>query len=924
MPYGGTPLSKGEIDTISHWIDAGAPGPDSSEPIQVSATPTNRHWAFVKPVRPMVPSVHNASWPKNPIDNFILARMEKEGLKPSPEADRTTLLRRVYLDLIGLPPSPKDVDDFLADKSADAYDKVVDRLLASPRYGERWARPWLDLARYADSNGYEKDSRRNAWEYRDWVIRALNSDMSFREFTIEQIAGDLLPHATDNQLVATGFNRNSMLNQEGGVDPEEYYWLAEVDRANTTASVWLGVTLGCAQCHNHKFDPFTQKNYYRFLAFFNNEQYTVRGVYADEPQIELPTAEQKAKSDDLRARMADLREKLNRQTPELEEAQRSWESRLRAAESDWKALQIGKLHSEGGATMTLQPDRSIMAGGKNPEADTYVIEARTDAAQIRGLRIEVLPDASLPKGGPGRDPEGNFFLSALEVQAAPANSSSQWQRVVWKEAQADESQGGYGVQNLVPPKVRPGRKAVVNVELIGGWAIQADENTQIRRQAVLVPDRPFGFAGGTQLRVTLRHNMRHSSRNVGRFRLSATSAADPKFIVQVPARLRPVLEMPADRRTDDQKRKLSAAYRTVSPLLDTTRKEVATLETQISKLGIATALVMKDRDPMVRPAAFIRERGTFLNKGEEVKADVPEILNPLPEGEVKNRLAMARWLVSDDNPLTARVTVNRYWETMFGHGIVETSEDFGTQGEAPTHPELLDWLATEFMRDGWDMKQIKRLMVTSATYRQSSRVTSELEAKDPYNRLYARGPRFRVEAEEVHDMALAASGLLSDKMFGPSVFPYQPDGIWDIPYSDEKWIESQNEDRYRRSIYTFVRRSAPYPSLMTYDAPSREFCTVRRVRTNTPLQALTSLNDPFFFNAARAMGKRMLVEGGSTEQARISYGFKLAVSREPSAMERDRLVKFYREQRAGGVPESTAWALVANVLMNLDEAITKE
>ncbi len=558
-----------------------------------------------------------------------------------------------------------------------------------------------------------------------------------------------------------------------------------------------------------------------------------------------------------------------------------------------------------------------------------MIDARADAEQIRGLRIEVLPDASLPQGGPGRDPDGNFFLSALDLEVSPAKGAASWQKVAWKEAQADESQGGYGVQSLVSTK-EAGRtcgrgKCGCHWRLgdTRGWRTRE----KIPRQAVLVPDRPFGFAAGTKMHITMRHNMRHSSRNVGRFRLSVTTAADPKLVTQIPANLRPIFDIPADQRTDEQKRKLAVGYRAVAPLLDPARKEITALEAQIDKLGIATALVMKERvsqdhEP-VRPVTFLRERGSFLNKGEEVKADVPEILNALPQEEVKNRLALAKWLVSDDNPLTARVTVNRYWETLFGHGIVETSEDFGTQGEAPSHPELLDWLAVEFMREGWDMKKIQRLIVTSATYRQSSRTTPELLAKDPYNRLCARGPRFRVEAEMVHDIALSASGLLSDKMYGPSVFPYQPDGIWDIPYSSDKWMESSGDDRYRRSIYTFIRRSAPYPSLMTYDAPSREFCTVRRIRTNTPLQALTSLNDPFFFDAARAMSKRMLA-AGSSDEARISYGFKLVVSREPSPSERSQLVKFYTAQRASGVSETTAWALVANVLMNLDEAISKE
>jgi hypothetical protein len=927
MPYGGPALSTSEVRIIRQWIDSGAPGPDSTAPLSLTGSPS-KHWAYIAPVRPAVPPVKDSAWPRNPIDSFVLGRLEKEGLHPSPEASKSTLLRRVYLDLIGLPPSPQELQAFLADKSPNAYEKVVDRLLASSHYGERWARPWLDLARYADSNGYEKDSMRTAWEYRDWVIRALNADMSFREFTIEQIAGDMLPHPTQDQLIATGFNRNSMLNQEGGVDPEEYYWMSEVDRVDTTASVWLGTTLGCAQCHNHKFDPFTQKDYYRFLAFFNDEVYTTKGKgWAAEPEIELPTKDQEAQSTRLHARLEELKQILNQQTPDLDRAQQSWEAEMRDAESQWTPIDPATFKSSGGADLKRLDDHSLLAGGKNPEADTYIIDARTDMPAIRGLRLEVLPDESLPKGGPGRDPDGNFFLSNLDIEIAPVDRPNAWQKVAWKQAQADEFQPGYSVTSLLPAKETPGRKNV-EVALIGGWAIQTGDEgsatTRFRRQAVLVPDQPFGFSGGTLLRITLKHNMRHASRNLGRFRFSVTSESDPKLIVEMPARLHPLLAVPAASRTDAQNKQIAASYRAVSPILDPARKEMTTVENRIARLNIVTALVMKDRDVNIRPTAYIRDRGTFSNQGEQVSANVPAMLNPLPKDELPNRLALARWLVSDENPLTARVTVNRFWEALFGHGIVETSEDFGTQGDPPTHPELLDWLATEFTQNGWDMKKLLRVIVTSATYRQSSHVSPGLLARDPYNKLYARGPRFRVEAEMVHDIALGDSGLLSSKMYGPSVFPYQPEGIWNIPYSKDRWMESTGDDRYRRSIYTFVRRSAPYPSLTTYDAPSREFCTIRRVRTNTPLQALTSLNDPFFFDAARAMGQRIARDGGASESSRMDYAFQLAVSRDPSPNERERLLSFYHRQLNEGASGQMAWTMVANVLLNLDESITKE
>ncbi len=920
MPYGGPPLSTEQIAAIRGWIDAGAPGPDDTTPI--GAAKAAKHWAYVKPVTPAIPQVKDAAWCRNPIDHFILQRLEKEGLKPSPEAGKPKLIRRVYLDLTGLPPSPQEVDAFVADQSPNAYEKVVDRLLASPHYGERWARQWLDLARYADSNGYEKDRQRTAWEYRDWVIRALNADMPFREFTIDQIAGDMLPNPSNDQLIATGFNRNSMLNQEGGIDLNEYYWYSLVDRANTTSSVWLGSTMGCAQCHNHKFDPFTQKDYYRFLAFFSNAEHHAAGNgdhWMEEPELELPTPEQEKKSKELRAEIARLQSVLDTQTPELDAAQAAWEQQMHKAEEQWEVLSPTRYQSAGGASMKRLPDGSILVGGENPQADTYAIEAKIPAASITGVRLEVLPDASLPHGGPGRDPNGNFFLSDFDIESAPLTKPEAKHAVRWKSVEADESQDGYSAKNLITKKAGQ----------LAGWAIDESDPKPIQRQAVFLPESPFGSPGGSILTITLKHQMRRASRNIGRFRISVTTTGNPEFIVQIPAAVHPLLAVPANRRTPEESAKLATAYRAVADSLEPTRKQIAGLKGELKHLGIATAMVMREQAGFTRPAAYIRERGTFTSKGELVYADVPSALNPMPKNAMPNRLGLAEWLVSDDNPLTARVAVNHFWEAIFGHGIVETSEDFGTQGDAPSHPELLDWLATRFMHDGWSMKKIQRLIVTSAMYRQDSRATPDLIARDPYNKLYARGPRFRVEAEMVHDIALAASGLLSNKMYGPSVFPYQPQGVWDIPYSDDKWIQSKGEDQYRRAIYTFIRRSAPYPSLATYDAPSREFCTVRRVRTNTPLQALTSLNDPYFFDAARAMASRMVTEGGSTEAERVTYGFRLAVSRRPTQKELDNVLEFYRQElaeyrRRGDAAEKAAWTMVANVLLNMDETISKE
>jgi len=949
MPYGGPPLEADEIKLIRDWVDSGAQGPDSIEPI--ATVKPAKHWAYIKPVRPDLPKVNDAAWCRNPIDYFVLARLEKEGLKPSPEADKETLIRRVSLDLTALPPTPQEVDAFLADQSPDAYDKLVDRLLSSPHYGEKWAAPWLDLARYADSNGYEKDNLRVAWKYRDWVIDALNRDMPFKEFTIEQIAGDMLPNPTTEQLIATGFHRNTMLNQEGGVDHEEYRFYSLIDRVNTTASVWLGLTLGCAQCHNHKFDPLTQKNYYQFLAFFDNVEYKNLNLgqgegHILEPEIELPTSDQEKKAKEIRGEISKLQSVLDTETPDLESEQAKWEEEMRAAEGQWTVLVPSQVASQGGATLTLLPDHSVLASGKNPDADTYAFDASTDRTTITGLRLEVLGDPSLPNGGPGRDPDGNFFLSDFDLETRPANGHGPPQTIIFKGAEADEAQGGYEIKRIVDKKRKP--------DSVQGWAIDDTLSSKVKlRQAILVAENPIGFEGGTLLTIHLKHRMLHAQRNIGRFRIAVTTMAEPLKTVHLEARLRPVLDMPAVERSAEQKSQLAAAYRALSPQLQPTRDQIAKLNKDLKDLGIVTALIVRERPGFARPSTNLHVRGAYLSQGELVYASVPSVLNPLPLDAMPNRLGLAEWLVSDDNPLTARVTVNHFWEQIFGHGIVETAEDFGSQGELPSHPELLDWLATEFMGDGWSMKKIKRAIVTSATYRQSSHVTPELVERDPYNKLLARGPRFRVTAETVRDIALAASGLLSPKIGGPSVFPYQPEGVWDEPYSGEKWVESSGGDRYRRGLYTFTRRTSAYPSLLTFDAPSREFCTVRRVRTNTPLQALTTLNDPTFFEAARALAVRVRKEAGPDAAARAAFAFRLCLSRKPKPDELNRVLAFYSQQfehhkndpkaamevvgaekpkvastvpapSSQPDPDLAAWTMVSNVLLNLDETITKQ
>jgi mono/diheme cytochrome c family protein len=984
MPMGGDPLKPFEIALIRRWIDQGAnwgqwDKETGGEGEKEKKLP--QHWAYIKPVRPSPPAVKNQSWVRNPIDAFILGRLEKEGLQPSPEADKATLLRRVYLDVIGLPPSVKEVDEFLADTSPDAYEKVVDRLLASEHYGERWARPWLDLARYADSNGYEKDNLRVAWKFRDWVINALNKDMPFDQFTIEQIAGDMLPNATLDQKIATGFHRNTMVNQEGGIDPEEARFETLVDRVNTTATVWLGSTIACAQCHNHKYDPFTQKDYYRLMAFFDNSEYQIgyqtpgedNSRYVLEPQISLPTPEQEERRKALDAEIKLIEAKLKTQTPELDAAQAKWERELLDEQNKWITLDPVKLESTGGATLKKLDDKSVLVSGAAEERDIYIFTAKTDLKKITALRLEALPDESLPKGGPGRDPYGNFLLTGIEVEiTTPATdqASAQSREIVFKEIFVDDQ--AYKIETKAFFSKAPGNTAT---DRPPGWFINAtkDPTKRLPRQGVFVAEKPFGSDPGATLTIKLKHLGGSLNQGIGRFRLSVTTTEEPKRIVSVSAKLRPILSIPPSDRTQTQREDLSAQFRATTPLLKADRDRLEKLRDEMKALNITTALVMQERPGYERPSTFFRERGSFLNKGEKVFAATPAVLHPMPESAPFNRLGLARWLVDENNPLTARVVVNRFWEQIFGRGIVETSEDFGTQGERPWHPELLDWLATEFMTGEWEsgrvedkgnpqsknpnsqsqgpnpqptrwsMKKLVRLIVTSSTYRQSSATTPAMLEKDPYNRLLARGPRFRMEAEMIRDVTLAASGLLSRKLGGPSVFPLQPEGVWKAPYSGEKWIVSKGEDRYRRGLYTFIRRSSPHPAMMAFDATSREYCTVRRVRTNTPLQALTMLNDEAAMEAARALAKRMIEEGGDDVKARAIYGFRSCVSRTPKEKEVERIAALYQQQlnnfavnmveakkiarnysTKATAAEFAAWTMVANVLLNLDETLTKE
>ena len=938
MPAGRAPLPAREIDLIRRWIDQGAFGlPAPAAPV-AAAAPT--HWAYRAPVRPPLPAVRDTAWPRNEIDRFVLARLEQAGLAPAPEADPATLLRRVTLDLTGLPPTPAELDAFFDDRSRAAgdraaldatYERVVDRLLASPHFGERWAVPWLDVARYADSNGYEKDATRSIWRYRDWVVDALNDDMPFDRFTLEQLAGDLLPSATIAQRVATGFHRNTMFNEEGGVDPEEARFERMCDRAATTATVWLGSTLGCARCHDHKHDPFSQRDFYGLLAFFDG---------AREDTLPLPTAAEARRREEIHAARAPLEWVLATWTPSLGEAQRRWESELLALSAHFHPFAIASLASSSGAQLVAQPDGAVFIPARvaaaEPEVET--VAGASALARLTAVRLEALPDPRLPGGGPGRGPDGAFFLTGVDVEAAPAaDETAPWQVVAIANVAADdrprEEPERYAAGNLLASAPAGDAR---DADVTRGWGVSPiyDGAQRLPRQLVLVPARAFGFPGGTRVRAHLRYAAAAQGEVIGRFRLSATDIDAPAAIAALPARLLRVAATPEAARARADGDELAQAFRQLTPLLAGARAQLAALEREERALGVVSTLVMAAPAPGA-PAVEtrLRQRGAFASPGEVVPAAVPAVFAPTREGAPRDRLALARWLTSDANPLVGRVTANRIWAQYFGRGLVETGEDFGSQGARPTHPELLDWLATELQRAGWRLKALHRSIVTSATYRQASRpapaVARVLGERDPDNRLFAHAARRRLDAEMVRDVTLAAAGLLDAHVGGAPVFPPQPAGVWSPPNSREaEWQDSRGPDRYRRALYTFWRRTAPYPSAALFDAPSREICTVRRGHTSTPLQALATLNDPAFWDAARALGRRMRGEAppsaGATSAStteRIAHGFLWCTARRARARELQSLRALYERERAR-LGDDDAWSLVANVLLNLDETLT--
>ncbi len=932
-PRSGKALSVAQIELIRNWIAQGAPW--------------DGHWAYIRPEHANPPEVRDANWPRNPIDRFVRNRIEKEGLSPSPEAEEATLIRRLSLDLTGLPPSPAEVDAFLADTGPAAYEKVVDRLLASPHYGERMAQDWLDLARYADTNGYHIDNNRDIWKYREWVIEAFNRNQPFDQFTVDQVAGDLLPNPTVAQQIATGFQRNTMVNFEGGADPDEYLTKYVVDRVNTTAAVYLGTTLACAECHDHKYDPFTQRDFYRFYAFFNtiDEKGLDGKTESPAPRLKVPTAEQDVRLKEVRGQISRLDDLLKGPLPSVDAGQSQWERDQAEIRKEptlgWKVLDPHDVVSQNDAMLTKLDDHSVLAGGASPDTDVFEVTAQTSAKAITGLRLEALTHATLTHKGTARSENGNFVLTGFEVEAVPANGGEPTRKVVFSRAEADYSQDdkGFHVSKAIDGDPK------------SGWAVSGDKN-RVDRRAVFVAEAPFGFESGTTLKIRLRFESGSAQHVIGRFRLSLTTAKAPSLKPASPPNIVALLETPEAKRTEAQVKELREYYRgTLSAEIQPFRGELTALRAAEGAIdrAIPTTMVMKEQ---AKPRdTHVLMRGDFRSKGETVTPDVPQSLPRIPDGQPANRLGLARWLVDPGHPLVARVTVNRFWQHYFGVGLVKTSNDFGTQGEWPSHPELLDWLATEFVAGGWDVKALQKQIVMSATYRQSSRFDPVTHERDPENRLLARGPRFRLDAETIRDNALAVSGLLNPRLGGPSLFPYQPPGLWEElafggEFTSQTYTTSKGDDLYRRGLYTYWKRSLPNPSLTVFDAPNRELCTVQRPRTNTPLQALVLLNDPVYIEAARALAQRTMKEGGSTPPDRLAFAFRLCTARPPGDRELDVLLRHYHQQldnyrknpnaaaalikvgessRPDGLDDAelAAWTAVGNILLNLDETITK-
>ena len=933
----GKSLTVEQIELIRNWIDQGATW--------------RGHWSFIAPERSALPAVKDTAFVKSPIDQFILARLEAEGLSPESKANRTTLIRRVTLDLTGLPPTLEQVDRFLADKSADAYEKLVDRLLESPHFGEHMARYWLDAARYGDTHGLHLDNERSLWPYRDWVINSLNKNMPFDQFTVEQLAGDLLPNPSLDQRVATGFNRCNVTTGEGGTIAAEYLVRYAVDRVETTSTVWMGLTAGCAVCHEHKFDPISQKEFYQLFAYFYSltEKAMDGNALLPPPVLKVPTAEQKRQLAELNKQIEPIQAKINAELarinykdPQTEVPKESLQPRDYVWFDDDLPKGANPQGNEAAKSWkwVTKPDHPVFSGKRATMRKSKNLTQHFFTGAKPGLRIS--------KG------DKLFAYVYIDVLDQPDEIMLQFNDGTWEHrAYWGKNEIQWGNDKTVSrlpmgklPDVGEWVRLEVDAQAVGlkpgavlnGWAFTQFDGTVYWDQAGIVSSTPQGIE-------------QYDSQLV--WEQVQRQTADKA----VPKPIAAAIKLDATKRSKAQQQQIrdyfvERVYSKTRPVFDPLHKQLAAVQQQIGQIERLMPSTMIMQDMPQRRDAFVLIRGQYdkPDKKQQVQPGVPAALPALPKNAPPNRLALANWLVDPSHPLTARVTVNRFWQRYFGTGIVKTSEDFGSQGDWPSHPELLDWLATEFIRSGWDFKHMQKLIVMSATYRQSSRVTRAKYQKDRDNRLLARGPRFRMDAEMLRDSALAVSGLLIPKVGGRSVKPYQPLGLWKaVGYTDSNtanFKQEHGEALYRRSMYTFWKRTSPPPSMATFDAPSRESCSVRRARTNTPLQALVLMNDIQYVEAARNFAQRIMTQGGKTFEDRVEFAFRLATARRPDSREvgvsaklfnglfadyqkdKDAALKLVsvgesKRNEALDVGELAAWTIFANLILNLNETITK-
>ena len=923
-------LTPTQIATLKKWIEQGAE--------------YEAHWAFLPPNATTPPQVAALKWCRNPIDKFILARLENEKIAPAPEAGRATLLRRLNFDLIGLPPSPEEVTAFEADTSDAAYEKAVDRLLASPHFGERLAIYWLDLVRFADTIGAHSDNPRNVSPYRDYVIDAFNANKPFDAFTREQLAGDLLPNPTVAQKVASGYNRLLVTTEEGGAQPKEYENRYNADRVRNVGSVWLAATMGCCECHDHKFDPFTAKDFYSLGSFFADVKEAPIGKR--EEGMAVPSVEQEGLLKNLDAQIADVKKVLDTPTPELAAAQLKWEAEHQNERHvAWHDLALARAHSKDGAKLTISKDKiTVLASGKSPDKDEYTIHVKTELKNITAFRLEVLPEKTLPQSGPGRAGNGNFVLShiALKESGVPValkNATASLEQKV--AADVTEHKIWSAVATLATPE-KPGKE---------GWAI-LDAAQKAGKAEHLVFETAEDLGEGEELDLTFVISQNHGGQHtLGHFKLSATS--DPRPVKasrqkEISKEVLDALAIVSAKRNAKAAKTLADFYRTVAPALDSSRKELAALESRKADVLKATpfCLVAMAQEPRV---CRIKPRGNWMDdSGAVVTPDVPSGLSKFDiAGRRPTRLDLANWIVAKENPLTARVFVNRLWKLYFGTGLSKSVEDFGAQGETPSHPELLDWLAVDFRDNNWDVKRAIKQLVMSSTYRQSSIGRADIKERDPFNRLLARQASFTLDAELVRDNALAISGLLSPKIGGKSVKPYQPAGYWThLNFPQRTWEHDKGENEYRRGLYTHWQRTFLHPSLVAFGASPREECCADRARANIPQQALVLLDDPTFVEAARVFAQNIIHNGGADTPSRLNFAYLHALSRKPAERERQVLEALLAKHldayskdapaaeklaAAGEAPgvkdikagELAAWTSVARAILNLQETNTR-